>query len=73
MFNSILFMHTKWTPNVLTYFHYPKDLQIDHETTIIINETCTLLTARNNGLLYSFNTVQLLGWHTNVDVQYIVS
>ena len=57
----------------VTYFHYPKDQQIDHETTIIIDETCTLLTARNSGLINSFNTVQLLGWHTNVDMQYIVS
>ena len=45
----------------VTYFHYPKDQQIDHETIIIIDETCTLLTARNSGLINSFNTVQLLG------------
>ena len=56
-----------------TYFHYPKDLQLDHETTIIIHEAHNLLTACNHSLLYSFNPVQLLGWHRNVDVQYIVS
>ena len=52
-------------------FHFPKDLQL--ETTIVIDETPTLLTARNDGLLNSFNTVQLSGWRANVDMQYIVS
>ena len=52
-------------------FHFPKDLQL--ETTVVIDETPTLLTARNDGLLNSFNTVQLSGWRANVDMQYIVS
>ena len=52
-------------------FHYPKDLQF--ETTIVTDETPTLLTTRNDGLLNSFNTVQLLEWCANVDMQYIIS
>ena len=52
-------------------FYYPKDLQI--ETTIVTDETTTLLIACNDGLLNTFNTVQLTGWHANVDMHYIVS
>ena len=32
-----------------------------------------LLTARNDGLINSFNPVQLSAWHANVDMQYCVS
>ena len=31
------------------------------------------MTARYDGLLNSFNTVQLTGWRANVDMQYIIS
>ena len=33
----------------------------------------TLLTARNNGMINSFNPVQLSAWHANMDMQFIVS
>ena len=52
-------------------FHYPKDLQLD--TSIAIDETPTLLTARNDGLVNSYNAVQLSAWRANVDMQYIIS
>ena len=59
-------LHTRNRQQVCC-FHYPKDLR--HETTIVIDETPTLLTARNDGLLNSFNPVQLSAWHANVDMQ----
>ena len=52
-------------------FGYPKPLQ--PKTTIVTDAEPTLLTARNDGLLNSFNPVQLSGWRANVDMQYIVS
>ena len=55
----------------MCHFYYPKDLQI--ETTTVTDETPTLLIACNDGLLNTFNTVQLTGWHANVDMHYIVS
>ena len=42
-------------------------------TTIVIDEEPTLLTERNDGIVNSFNPVQLSAWRTNVDMQYIVS
>ena len=33
----------------------------------------TILTARNDGMVNSFNPVQLSAWRANVDMQYIVS
>ena len=51
-------------------FHYPKDLKL--ETTTVTDETPTLLIACNDGLLNTFNAVQLTGWHANVDMHYIV-
>ena len=42
-------------------------------TTIVIDEEPTLLTARNDGMVNSFNPVQLSAWHVNVDMQCIVS
>ncbi len=52
-------------------FGYPKALQ--PETTIVTDEEPTLLTARNDGMINSFNPVQLSAWRANVDMQFIVS
>ena len=52
-------------------FGYPKPLQPN--TAIITEEDPTLITARNDGMINSFNPVQLSAWRANVDMQYIVS
>ena len=53
-------------------FGYPKRLQ--PETTLVIEDgEPELLNARNDGLVNSFNPVQLSAWHANVDMQYCVS
>ena len=52
-------------------FGYPKPLQPN--TTIVTEDQPTLLTARNDGMINSFNPVQLSAWRANVDMQYIVS
>ena len=53
-------------------FGYPKQLQ--PETTIVTADTePELLTARNDGLINSFNPVQLSAWRANVDMQYCLS
>ena len=52
-------------------FGYPKPLQ--PETTIVTEDEPTLLTARNDGMINSFNSVQLSAWRANVDMQFIVS
>ena len=52
-------------------FGYPKPLQ--PHTAIITEDEPTLLTSRNDGLINSFNPVQLSAWRANVDMQYIVS
>ena len=53
-------------------FGYPKPLQ--PETTLVIEDgEPELLIARNDGLVNSFNPVQLSAWHANVDMQYCVS
>ena len=53
-------------------FGYPKQLQ--PETTIVTADTePELLTARNDGLINSFNPVQLSAWCANVDMQYCLS
>ena len=53
-------------------FGYPKPLQ--PETTLVTeNGEPELLTARNDGLVNSFNLVQLSAWRANVDMQYCVS
>lgn len=49
-------------------FGYPKPLQ-SHT----LEEEPTLLTARNDGMVNSYNLVQLSAWRANVDMQYIVS
>ena len=55
-------------------FGYPKKLQPD---TALVSEDGesepTLLTARNDSLVNSFNPLQLSAWRANVDMQYIVS
>ena len=53
-------------------FGYPKPLQ--QVTTITTeNGDPSLITARNDCLLNSYNPVQLSGWRANVDMQYVVS
>ena len=52
-------------------FGYPKPLQ--PHTAIITEDEPTLITARNDGMINSFNPVRLSAWHANVDMQYIVS
>ena len=52
-------------------FGYPKPLQ--PHTDIAMEEEPTILTARNDGMVNSFNPVQLSAWRANVDMQYIVS
>ena len=52
-------------------FGYPKPLQ--PHTTIVTEDEPALLTARNDGMINSFNPVQLSAWRANVDMQYIVS
>ena len=52
-------------------FGYPKPLQ--PHTAIVTEDEPTLLTARNDGMINSFNSVQLSAWRANVDMQYIVS
>ena len=39
----------------------------------ITEEEPTLITAQNDGMINSFNLVQLSAWRANVDMQYIVS
>ena len=53
------------------HFGYPKPLQ--PHTTIVTEDEPALLTARNDGIINSFNPVQLSAWRANVDMQYIVS
>ena len=52
-------------------FGYPNPLQ--PETAIATEPEPTLLTARNDGMINSFNPVQLSAWCANVDMQYIVA
>ena len=54
-------------------FGYPKPLQ--PRTAIVVEDDSqpALLTARNDGMVNSFNPVQLSAWRANVDMQYIVS
>lgn len=52
-------------------FGYPKPLQ--PETSIVTEDEPTILTARNDGMINSYNPVQLSAWRANVDMQFIVS
>ena len=52
-------------------FGYPKPLQ--PHTEIILEEEPTLVTEINDGMVNSFNPLQLSTWRANVDMQYIVS
>ena len=45
-------------------FGYPKPLQ--PETAIVTEDEPTLLTARNDGMINSFNPIQLSAWRANV-------
>ena len=52
-------------------FGYPKPLQ--PETALVTEgDDPVLLTARNDGLINSYNPVQLSAWRANVDIQYCV-
>jgi len=55
------------------HFGYPKPLQ--PRTAIVVEDDAEpmLLTARNDGMVNSFNPVKLSAWRANVDMQYIVS
>ena len=53
-------------------FGYPKHLQ--PETALVTeDDDPVLLSARNDGLINSYNPVQLSAWRANVDMQYCVS
>ena len=54
-------------------FGYRKPLQL--RTAIVVEDDSqpTLPTARNDGMVNSFNPIQLSAWRANVDMQYIVS
>ena len=54
-------------------FGYPKRLQLS--TALVTEEDgpTLLMTARNDGMVNSFNPMQLSAWRANVDMQYIVS
>ncbi len=54
-------------------FGYPKSLQPDTALVTEDEEEPLLLTARNDGLVNSYNPVQLSAWRANVDMQYCVS
>ena len=53
-------------------FGYPKPLQ-PHTALVTEDGEPVLLTARNDGMVNSFNPVQLSAWRANVDMQFIVS
>ena len=54
------------------HFGYPQQLQ--SETTVNTeNEQHEILTARNDSLINSYNSIQLSGWRANVDMKYITS
>ena len=53
-------------------FGYPKALQ-PQTAIVMMEDEPTLLTARNDGMINSFNPVQMSAWRANVDMQYIVS
>uniref|UniRef100_A0A1X7U2C4 Helitron helicase-like domain-containing protein n=1 Tax=Amphimedon queenslandica TaxID=400682 RepID=A0A1X7U2C4_AMPQE len=54
-------------------FGYPKNLQAQTTINITEEEEPVILTARNDGMLNSFNPIQIISWRANVDMQYIVS
>ena len=60
-----------WNGRQECRFGYPKPLQ--SQSALVIEEEPVLLTARNDGMINSFNPVQLSAWRANVDMQYIVS
>ena len=53
-------------------FGYPKPL-LSESALVTEDGEPVLLTARNDGLINSFNPVQLSAWRANVDMQYCVS
>ena len=71
MLCSILPAYTTWVKGVS--FWLPQTLQL--HTAIVTKEgqEPTLLTARNDGMVNSFNPVQLSAWRANVDMQYTLS
>ena len=54
-------------------FGYPKPLVPEFTAMEIEEEEPVLLTERNDGLVNSFNPVQLSAWRANMDMQYCVS
>ena len=54
-------------------FGYPKELISNTEFQINEQNELELLTKRNDGLVNSYNPIQLSGWRANVDMQYCVS
>ena len=46
---------------------------MDIRSVALATPSLFLLTARNDGMVNSFNPVQLSAWHANVDMQYILS
>ncbi len=75
-----LFQHARDTPDVLKHIAFELvmankhvDLALQPETVIVTEEDPALLTARNDGMINSFNSVQLSAWRANVDMQFIIS
>ena len=67
LLSSILSTHTTWTSGVSLWL--PKASAVTHG----LEDEPILLTALNDGMVNSFNPVQLSAWWSNVDMQYIVS
>ena len=66
MFSCLLSAHTKWKTRVSVWLPQAP-------TTIVMEDEPTLLTSRNDGMVNSYNPVQLSAWRANVNMQYIVS
>ena len=54
------------------HYDYPKALQAATTIVTVDNEP-ELLTARNDGLVNSYNSLQLSAWRANIDMQYCIS
>ena len=55
------------------HYGYPKALVSNTKFQINEENELELLTKRNDGLVNSYNPIQLSGWRANVDMQYCVS
>ena len=65
LLRCLLPQHQAWQAGV--------SLRIPQTPAVVTDEEPTLITARNDGMINSFNPVQLSAWRANVDMQYIVS